>query len=305
MTHTLRRCVGLAGAVVALLVSPVPGAAQPRPVPTPESVFGHAVGADFTLIGYDESVRYFRQLAAASDRIKLLTVGKTSEGRDWTLALISSPANLANLEALRGIAQRLAHPADLSVAEARQLAHDGRAFVDISGGLHASEIAGSQHTIQLAYDLLSRNDDRTRAILDQTVLLLWPSLNPDGQDIVVNWYRQNVGTPYEVAPLDRLYQKYIGHDNNRDAYMLNVVESRVIARTWRHWEPQVIYVQHQTAPFPTRIWLPPFAEPIAPRVPGLMSREVNTIGMTIDQALSSTSPFAPYLGQVRRHDKLS
>ena len=287
MTHTLRSCVGLAGAVVALLVSPVPGAAQPRPVPTPESVFGHAVGADFTLIGYDESVRYFRQLAAASDRIKLLTVGKTSEGRDWTLALISSPANLANLEALRGIAQRLAHPADLSVAEARQLAHDGRAFVDISGGLHASEIAGSQHTIQLAYDLLSRNDDRTRAILDQTVLLLWPSLNPDGQDIVVNWYRQNVGTPYEVAPLDRLYQKYIGHDNNRDAYMLNVVESRVIARTWRHWEPQVIYVQHQTAPFPTRIWLPPFAEPIAPRVPGLMSREVNTIGMTIAQALET------------------
>ena len=287
MTHTLRSCVGLAGAVVALLVSPVPGAAQPRPVPTPESVFGHAVGADFKLIGYDESVRYFRQLAAASDRIKLLTVGKTSEGRDWTLALISSPANLANLEALRGIAQRLAHPADLSVAEARQLAHDGRAFVDISGGLHASEIAGSQHTIQLAYDLLSRNDDRTRAILDQTVLLLWPSLNPDGQDIVVNWYRQNVGTPYEVAPLDRLYQKYIGHDNNRDAYMLNVVESRVIARTWRHWEPQVIYVQHQTAPFPTRIWLPPFAEPIAPRVPGLMSREVNTIGMTIAQALET------------------
>jgi hypothetical protein len=109
----------------------------------------------------------------------------------------------------------------------------------------------------------------------------------DGQNIVVNWYRENVGTPYEVSPLHELYQKYIGHDNNRDAYMLNVVESRVVARTWREWEPQIIYVQHQTAPFPTRIWLPPFAEPIAPRVPGLMSRQVNTIGMTIAQALES------------------
>ena len=95
------------------------------------------------------------------------------------------------------------------------------------------------------------------------MLFLWPSINPDGQNIVVNWYRENVGTPYEVSPLHELYQKYIGHDNNRDAYMLNVVESRVVARTWREWEPQIIYVQHQTAPFPTRIWLPPFAEPIA------------------------------------------
>lgn len=119
------------------------------------------------------------------------------------------------------------------------------------------------------------------------MLLLWPSINPDGQNIVANWYKENVGTPYEVAPLHELYQKYIGHDNNRDAYMLNVVESRVVARTWRDWEPQIIYVQHQTAPFPTRIWLPPFAEPIAPRVAALMSREVNTIGMTIAQSLES------------------
>ena len=272
---------------LALLAPLTPAVAQQRPIPTPESSLGFAVGADFKLATYDESIRYFRQLAAASDRITLLDVGKTSFGKPWTLAVISSPQNLANLETLRGIAQRLAHPAGLTDAEARKLASAGKTFVDISGGLHASEIAGSQHTIQLAYDLLSRNDERTKAILDNTVLLLWPSLNPDGQDIVVHWYRQNVGTPYEIAPLNALYQKYIGHDNNRDAYMLNVVESRVVARTWRHWEPQLIYVQHQTAPFPTRIWLPPFAEPIAPRVAGLMSREVNTIGMTIAQALET------------------
>ncbi|MEK0430763.1 MAG: hypothetical protein RL139_567 [Gemmatimonadota bacterium] len=261
--------------------------AQSTALPTPESVFGHTVGADFRLIDYRQSIDYFRRLAAASDRIRLLEVGRTSQGRPWTIALISSPSNLADLERLRGIAQRLAHPDGLSDAEARALARSGKVFVDISGGLHASEIAGSQHTVQLAYDLLSRDDARTRAILDATVLILWPSINPDGQEIVVQWYRKNVGTPYEVAPLDSLYQRYIGHDNNRDAYMLNQVESRVVARTWRHWEPQVIYVQHQTAPFPTRIWLPPFAEPVTPRVPGLMAREVNTIGMTIAQALET------------------
>jgi hypothetical protein len=277
-----------------LLLLASPASAQ---IPTPESTFGFRVGADFKLIDYDESIRYFQQLAARSDRIKLVDVGKTSSGHAWTLAIISSPQNLARLTELTRIAQRLAHPAGLTDSAARQLAREGRAFVDISGGLHASEIAGSQHTIQLAYDLLSKNDEQTRRILDNDVLFLWPSINPDGQNIVVHWYRENVGTPYEVSPLHELYQKYIGHDNNRDAYMLNVPESRVIARTWREWEPQIIYVQHQTAPFPTRIWLPPFAEPIANRVPPLMSREVNTIGMTIAQALESNGqPGATHMG---------
>ena len=266
-------------------------------IPTPESVFGFRVGADFKLIDYDESIRYFQRLAQSSDRIKLVDVGKASSGHPWTLAIISSPQNLARLEALTTIAQKLAHPAGLTDSAARALAREGKAFVDISGGLHASEIAGSQHTIQLAYDLLSRNDEQTRRILDTDVLFLWPSINPDGQNIVVHWYRENVGTPYEVSPLHELYQKYIGHDNNRDSYMLNVPESRVIARIWREWEPQIIYVQHQTAPFPTRIWLPPFAEPIANRVPPLMSREVNTIGMTIAQALESNGqPGATHMG---------
>ena len=272
-----------------LAQAPMPPAAAPRAaLPTPESVLGFPVGADFKLATYDESMHYFQQLAASSDHIKLMDVGRTSEGRSWYLAVISSPENLAQLDHYREIAQRLAHPTGLTDEQARQLAHDGKAFVDISGGLHASEVAGAQHTIQLAYDLLSRaNDPDVKEILDNTVLFLWPSLNPDGQNIVVNWYRENVGTPYEVAPLHELYQKYIGHDNNRDAYMLNVIESRVVARTWRHWEPQIVYVQHQSAPFPTRIWLPPFAEPIAPRVPALMSREVNTIGMTIAQELET------------------
>ncbi|HEY5218234.1 MAG TPA: M14 metallopeptidase family protein [Gemmatimonadaceae bacterium] len=288
----------LAVGATALVLTPFAAFAQQSAVPTPESAFGFSVGADFKLVDYDQSIAYFKQLAAASPRIKLVDVGVTSNGHPWTLAIISSPENLAKLDQYRAIAQRLAHPEGLSADSARRLAEQGRAFVDISGGLHASEIAGSQHTIQLAYDLLSTPDTpEHKEILENDVLFLWPSINPDGQNIVVHWYRENVGTPYEVSPLHELYQKYIGHDNNRDAYMLNVPESRVVARTWREWEPDVIYVQHQTAPFPTRIWLPPFAEPIAPEVPALMSREVNTIGMTIAQELETHGmPGATHMG---------
>ncbi len=286
--HRFIRQIAVLVSIIATLASATATSAQQPAIPTPESSLGFTVGADFKLATYDESIAYFQKLAAATNRIHLIDVGKTSTGHAWTLAVISSPENLARLDRLKEIAQRIAHPTGLTDAEAHRLAAEGKVFVDISGGLHASEIAGSQHTIQLAYDLLSRPDDpKVKAILDNTVLFLWPSINPDGQNIVVNWYRENVGTPYEISPLHEVYQKYIGHDNNRDAYMLNVVESRVVARTWREWEPQIIYVQHQTAPFPTRIWLPPFAEPIAPRVPALMSRQVNTIGMTIAQALES------------------
>ncbi len=257
-------------------------------IPTPESVLGFRVGADFHLATYEEAVEYFQRLAAASDRLQLFEAGTTSEGRTWYFAAISTPENLAALDRFRSASHRLAHPRGLTDDDARALARDGRAIVHIDGGLHATEVAGAQHTIQLAYDLVSNTSDRTIAeILDNVIVMLWPSANPDGQTMVADWYRSNIGTPYEVAPLPRLYQKYIGHDNNRDAYMLNMIESRVTAQTWREWEPQIIYVHHQTAPFPTRIWLPPFAEPIATQAPPLMSRMVNMIGMAIAQGLET------------------
>ena len=115
--------------------------------------------------------------------------------------------------------------------------------------------------------------------------MLWPTINPDGQQMVAEWYMKNVGTPYELSGLPQLYQEYVGHDNNRDAYMLNMIESRVIEHTWRQWEPQIIYVHHQSGPFPTRIWLPPFSEPVGIEAPYVMSREVNMIGMAIAKGL--------------------
>ncbi len=275
------------GALAAASAFPSASEGQ-QAIPAPESVLGFRPGDDFKLATYEESIAYFQRLDAASDYLRLLDVGRTSEGRTWYLAVISAPQNLANLEQYRDAAQRLAHVQGLTDDDARRLAAQTPAFVDISGGLHASEVAGAQHTIQLAHDVLARLDDPGfRATLDSVVLFLWPSLNPDGQDIVVNWYRENVGGPYEGAPLHELYQKYIGHDNNRDGYMLNVQESRVITRTWRHWEPQIIYVHHQSSPFPTRIWVPPFAEPIAPRSPALTVRELNAIGTHIAEQLEA------------------
>jgi hypothetical protein len=272
-------------AVALLLIQPVTGT-QSVSIPTPESVLGFRPGADYKLATYEDAVNYFRRLDAASDRMMMAEAGKSTDGRTYSLAVISSPENLAKIDRYREIARRLAHPGGLSEQEARALAREGRAFVHIDGGLHASEVAGPQHTLQLAYDILAQaGEPDMKAILDNVVLLLWPTINPDGQTMVAEWYRGNVGTPYELAPMPKLYQEYVGHDNNRDAYMLNMIESRVMEHAWRQWEPQIIHVHHQSSPFPTRIWLPPFAEPIASRVPYLMSREVNMIGMAMAKGL--------------------
>lgn len=272
-------CIGLTTATPSL-------AQHAAAIPTPESVFGFPVGADYKLFTYDQSIGYFRQLAKASNRIRLLNVGKTAYGKPWTIAVISSPENLAKLDQYRAMNMRLAHPEGLTDSAAHRLAHEGKAIVDISGGLHASEIAGSQHTPLIAYDLLSHaNDPEIKAILDDVIFVLWPSINPDGQDIVVNWCDARE-TGKNPPPME-LYEKYTGHDNNRDSYMLNVVESRVIQRTWREWEPDIVYVQHQSSPFPTRIWLPPFADPVGLRVPPIMAREVNAIGTRIAEELDA------------------
>ncbi|HEX3702915.1 MAG TPA: M14 metallopeptidase family protein, partial [Vicinamibacterales bacterium] len=269
-----------------VFLTPAVMTGQTGGLPTPESTFGFAPGADYKLFTYDESIAYFKKLEAATKYMKLVEAGRTSEGRVMYFALISTPENLAKIARYREIAQRLAHPEGLSEADAHQLARDGKAIVHLDGGLHATEVAGPQQTPLLAYDLISRaGEPQTKAILDNVIVMLWPTINPDGQQIVAEWYMKNVGTPYELSAVPRLYQDYVGHDNNRDAYMLNMIESRVIEHTWRQWEPSIVYTQHQSGPFPTRIWLPPFSEPVGTDAPYLMSREVNMIGMAIAKGL--------------------
>ncbi len=271
-------------AAVGSLCAPAPVAAQA--VPSPESVLGHEVGEDFFLATFEESLDYFEQLAAASDRVVLREVGQTSFGRPMVVAFISAAENLASLDEHVATARRLAEARDLTDEQARALARDGKALVWIDGGLHATEVAHAQHTMQLAYDLVTGDSDpEVAAILENVILMLWPSINPDGQTMTADWYRSNLGTPYEVAPMPWLYQKYVGHDNNRDGYMINQIESRVVTRVARDYEPQILYNHHQTAPFPARIWIPPFAEPISPYVHPLMWRTVNLAGMAMAEAL--------------------
>jgi hypothetical protein len=259
-----------------LLVRAVPA----QSVPTPESVLGHKPGDDFYLANYDESRDYFHRLARESDRIKLITVGKTTRGLDWEIAIISSPANLAKLDHYKEISQRLARGRGLDDTAARTLAREGKAIVHIDGGLHSTEVAGAQQSIALAYKLVATHGDpEIDAILDNVVLMLWPTLNPDGQNEVVSWYRRNVGTPYETSPLPDLYQEFVGHDNNRDGYMNNMLESRDVTKTEIEWDPVIFYCHHQTAPFPTRIFIPPFTEPISSNIHPLMARWLNVLGI--------------------------
>ncbi|HVX56310.1 MAG TPA: M14 metallopeptidase family protein, partial [Candidatus Saccharimonadales bacterium] len=254
-----------------------PASAQ---VPTPVSVLGRTPGDDFYLADYEDTVRYFHALAAAApDRMKMFTVGKTTEGRDIEVAAISSAANIARLNETRQVAGRLAHASGLNDDSARELARKYPAIVHIDGGLHASEVAGPQHTMMLAYKLLSAKDDpEVDAILNNVILVLWPTLNPDGQDMVVHWYRQNLGTQYEVSPLPRLWQEYVGHDNNRDGYMLNMKEEQVVTKAELDWSPVIFYCQHQTAPCPARIWIPPFADPISSYISPYVRSWLNVIG---------------------------
>ncbi|HEV2387869.1 MAG TPA: M14 metallopeptidase family protein [Candidatus Acidoferrales bacterium] len=247
-------------------------------VPAPESVFGFTAGADYHLADFEQITKYFQALAAASPRIKLQNIGPTGNGRQMFIAFLSSPENLRELDRYRGIVQQLA-AGKIDRAAAEKLAEEGKAIVWIDGGLHATEVAGAQHTPLVAYDLLSENNAEVERILNNVILVLCPVINPDGLDIVSHWYMKNVNTPYELAPVIQLWNRYVGHDNNRDWYMFNQVESRDVAKVlYYEWFPQIVYNQHQAGPFPSRIFVPPFADPVNPNIPAEVTRGVNLVG---------------------------
>lgn len=252
-------------------------------VPAPKEHFGYDPGDDFKLANYGEIIAYFQQLEKSSDRIRLVEYGKTSEGRSSWIAFISSPENLKRLDEFKEVSRKLAL-GQATPSEAADLAKRGKAIVWIDSGLHATEVAPAQHSPHLAYKMLTDESEEVRAIRDNVILLQVPVINPDGLDMVSDWYRKNVGTPYELAPLPMLYQKYAGHDNNRDWFMMNLPETRNVSRLlFQEWFPQVVYNQHQAPAFPARIFVPPYAEPLNPNIPAAVMEGINSIGGVIKE----------------------
>ena len=210
--------------------------------------------------------------------IKIFEAGKTEMGKTMIYAVISAEENMAKLDRFKEISRTLALAKGLTDVEARGLASEGKAVVYIDVGLHASECAPTQHSFLLAHKLLTSEEPDIRLIRENTILVL-VFANPDGMDLLAEWYLPNVGTPYEVSRMPWLYNKYIGHDNNRDSFMLNSKEIQHITRiTHKEWFPVIVYNHHQTAPFPARIWTPPNSEPTNPNVHPLIKRWQNLVG---------------------------
>ena len=206
-------------------------------------------------------------------------IGASTLGQPMLLAVISSEENLAQLDRYKQISRRLATVTGTDPAEAARLAREGRVIVWIDGGLHATEVAHGQVTPELAHWLATDEGEEATRIRDDAVVLLMPNMNPDGLNIVANWYKGNVGTPFETAPVPELYHPYIGHDNNRDWYMFTQAETRNVARQLYHeWFPQIVYNHHQSGPFPGRIWVPPFENPVNPNLDPLLVTSLNEIG---------------------------
>lgn len=261
--------------------------AQPAHIPHPQEVFGFPPGADHQLAGYEPMREYYRRLDESSERIQVIEIGPTAEGRQMILAVISSESNMERLRQLREISEKLAR-ARVEPQEARRLAGEGKAVVWIDGGLHATEVAHAQHSPLLAYRVVTEESPEMAFIRDNVILLQVPVMNPDGLDLVVNWYQKHLGTPFETSPLPELYQKYSGHDNNRDWYMITQPETRNVSRIlYEQWYPQIVYNHHQSPPFPARIFVPPFAEPMNPKIPPLVIRSVDLVGSAISARLEA------------------
>jgi hypothetical protein len=259
-----------------LLLLALPLSAQ---IPAPSEYLKMNVGADRTLADYRQIRGYFDALDKASPRVEVEVLGKTTLGEEMFMAVISSEENLRNKARIKEQAKRLADPRGLSDADAERIIRDGKAVVLVTCNIHSSEIASSQMAMEWAYALASGNDAETKRRLDNVVLLLVPSLNPDGQIMITDYYRKYVGTPYEGGRLPWIYHHYTGHDNNRDWYMLTQVETRMVNRAVYHeWSPQVFVDEHQMGTDGPRMFIPPFADPVDPDVHPLIWREVNQIG---------------------------
>jgi Zinc carboxypeptidase len=280
----------LAVAVIALLLAAVAPHAQNRTAPkitSPKEQFGWEIGDDYRLVNYTQYEQYLKKVDLESDRMTLLDIGRTAEGRTEYTAVITSPENHRNLAKIKEANRRLALAEGLTDDQARQLAHDGRIVVWIDGGLHATEVLGAQQLIDLVYKLNTRTDPETMRILNDAVILC-TNINPDGMELVSNWYMRNPDEKLRsTSGLPRLYQKYIGHDNNRDFYMMNQPESENANRQmYREWFPAIMYNHHQTGPEGAVLFAPPFRDPFNYNFDPLIPLGIDLVGAAIHTRLA-------------------
>jgi len=247
-------------------------------VPHPADVYGFTPGDDYKLATYDQMLEYYQRLDAASDRVKMREIGKSVLGRPLLLLIISSEENMRQLEKWRNMSEQLAR-GRIDEETARRFATEGKSVAWIDGGLHATEVAHAQMTSLLAHKVATEETSEMQQIRENTILLLMPVMNPDGLDIVAAWYKRNLGTPFETTRPPWLYHHYVGHDNNRDWFMNNMPESKAVTQViYNEWYPQIVYNHHQTSPSWTRIFLPPFKDPVNPNIHPGVTTGVNLVG---------------------------
>src|SRR3989440_5842173 len=318
--------------------------AQTKTIPAPADVLGFNPGDDRKLASWAKVVEYFQKLAASSDRVKFEEIGKTTMGAPFVYATISSPENLKRLSEFREIQRQLADPrllgtgsADAPVRNERgartneagegarvpsdrkaaSLIARGKTVVAITCGIHSTEVGSYLSSMLIAYRLASSNDPDVQEILRNTIILLVPSTNPDGVDIVNNWYQKTLGTPYEGTDPPELYHKYTGHDDNRDWYAFTQVETQlVVDKILNVWHPQIVHDIHQQGAFGSRLFLPPYMQPVEPNVPkqivagytelgNYLAKEMRGAGfkgITTDSTYDAWSPsraYSHYHGGVR------
>ena len=265
------------------------GLLSAQDVPTPESHFGHEIGAEKTLANWTELTAYYEVLANASERVKVDTLGLTTMGRPFVMVTVTSEDNQSRLSELHDIQMRLADPRRVSGdEELQELIATGRTVVLITHGIHSTEVGGSQTAARLLYRLASSDEERVREILDNVILLDIPSLNPDGTEWVADWYNEWLGTQYEASSLPWLYHYYVGHDNNRDWYAFTQKETQhTVLGAHNAWHPQIVHDIHQMGGGGARIFFPPYMDPIEQNVDPAIVTAVNMLGMGMAAELAT------------------
>jgi hypothetical protein len=251
-------------------------------VKSPQDYLGFRVGDDYKLADWQQITGYFNELGRSSDRIHVDVIGQTTLKKPFLRVTITSPENQTKLARYEEITHRLADPRGLPPEEAERLIGEGKSVIAITCSVHATEVAAAQMSMELAYNMATKNTAEVKNILDNVIFVLVPSLNPDGLDIVVNWYKKNLKTPFEAAPVPELYHHYAGHDNNRDWYMFTQVETRnTIEGVYKKWHPQVLYDVHQLGPTGARLFVPPFMDPYEPNIDPILIQGASFIGQAM------------------------